>query len=481
MKFLLKRDVLLKSLNLVQGIIEKKNTLPILSNVLLEAKKGKLSIIATDLDLIFYDEINEIKIITEGKTTTSAAVLYDILRKISGNSDINFDLKTENKLSLNADNSDFNLLCLPTDNFPNFADNFDENQVSFNKSSFLSLLNKTKVSISNDDTRHYLNGVYMHLTEAQGRNFLTGVATDSHRLSSSSLEIDKINDFSSLILPRKTVYQLCSILSENSEPILMQVSDNKIKFTIGNIKLISKVIDGRFPDYSKVIPKNNEKVLQVELNKFKNSIERVITVSSDRKEGLKMTISKDSLKLSVNSPNSGEGVENIDPEENTTYFCQWLLEIFPSGCAEDCDQETLDEIEEYMIFCDECLAENNCDEENDDILEPATSIDGQTNEVVEEIKSREETLNETQRVSFKNSLIEGSINLTPSNSNLLENFFCFPEQLTYISPCPSKKASLHTSIILNLKFSSFFKTSPRSIKTLKFKCFCFEVNKDSIV
>ena len=123
MQFVIKRDLLLKSLNFVQGVVEKKNTLPILSNVLLQIKDKKLSIIATDLDIIFYDEITEIKVINEGSTTTSAAILYDILRKISSNSDLNFNLKSENKLSLKSDNSDFNLLCLPTDNFPTFAEN----------------------------------------------------------------------------------------------------------------------------------------------------------------------------------------------------------------------------------------------------------------------------------------------------------------------------------------------------------------------
>ena len=171
MHFIVKRDVLLKSLNFVQGVVEKKNTLPILSNVLLQIKNNKLSIIATDLDLVFYDEISEIKAINEGSTTTSASILYDVLRKISSNAEINFDLKTENKLSLKTSNSDFSLLCLPTDNFPTFSDEFENKEISLNNSKFLKLLNKTKISISNDDTRHYLNGVYLHLTEANGKNF----------------------------------------------------------------------------------------------------------------------------------------------------------------------------------------------------------------------------------------------------------------------------------------------------------------------
>ena len=130
MQFVIKRDVLLKSLNFVQGVVEKKNTLPILSNVLLQLKEKKLSIVATDLDIIFYDEINEVKIINEGSTTTSAAIIFDILRKIPSNSEISFELKSENKLSLKSDNADFNLLCLPTDNFPTFTDEFDGNEIS---------------------------------------------------------------------------------------------------------------------------------------------------------------------------------------------------------------------------------------------------------------------------------------------------------------------------------------------------------------
>ena len=332
MQFVVKRDHLLKSLNSVQGVVEKKNTLPILSNVLLQLKDNKLSIVATDLDIIFYDEISDVKIVTEGSTTTSAAILYDILRKMSSNSEINFELKTENKLSLKSDNSDFNLLCLPTDNFPTFADEFESKEISLDNNKFLKLLNKTRISISNDDTRHYLNGIFLHLTEAHGRNFLTGVATDSHRLSSSSLEIDNISDFTSLILPRKTAFQLCSLLTESTEQLKMQTSENKIKFNLGNTKLISKVIDGKFPDYKKVVPTNNDKTLIVSSNEFINSIERVASVSLDRKEGVKLNINKDNIQLSVNSANSGEGNEKIKAEFNSenlniSFNSKYLIDI----------------------------------------------------------------------------------------------------------------------------------------------------------
>ena len=332
MQFVVKRDILLKSLNFVQGVVEKKNTLPILSNVLLQLKDKKLSIVATDLDIIFYDEIDDVKILKDGSTTTSASILYDILRKISSNTELNFELKSENKLSLKSESADFNLLCLPTDNFPTFADEFEAQEITLNNDRFLKLLNKTRISISNDDTRHYLNGIFIHITEDHNRNFLTGVATDSHRLSSSSLEIDRDIDFNSLILPRKTVFQVCSLLSEVSEQLTMQTSDNKIKFTLGKTKLISKVIDGKFPDYKKVVPTTNDKTLIVSSKDFINSIERVASVSVDRKEGVKLLINKDNVQLSVNSANSGDGNEIIkanfsSDNLNISFNSKYLIDI----------------------------------------------------------------------------------------------------------------------------------------------------------
>ena len=332
MEFSIKRDALLKSLNLAQGIIEKKNTLPILSNVLLKAENGKLFVIATDLDLVFYDEIDQIEIKQEGKTTTSATILYDILRKKSSNSEIYFNLKSENKLSLRADNSDFNLLCLPTENFPNFADDFESSEIIIDKSKFLSLINKTKISISSDDTRHYLNGIFIHLTESQNKSYLTGVATDSHRLSSSSVEIEKGKKFSSLILPKKAVYQLSNLLQESDDKVFMQTTDTKIQFKVGKARLVSKVIDGKFPDYRKVVPISNDKILTVSSKDFINSVERVATVSLDRKEGVKLVLNKDKIKLSVNSTNSGEGNEIINANYNSeeliiSFNSRYLIDI----------------------------------------------------------------------------------------------------------------------------------------------------------
>ena len=332
MQFQIKRDVLLKSLSIAHNIIERKNTLPILSNVLLEIKKNKLHVVATDLDLVFFDEISDFKADKEGSTTTSATVLYDILRKLPSNLNILFNLQNENKLSISAENSKFNLLCLPVDNFPNFSESFKTNGLNINREKLLTLLNKTKIAMSNDETRHYLNGIYIHLTESNKSPYLTGVATDSHRLSSSSIPLQKTEDFRSFILPKKAVFQLCNLLQESKEEVLLHSSDSKIQFQIGNSKIISKIIDGKFPDYKKVVPQNNRKTLTVNAKDFIHSIERVITVSIDRKEGVKIALKKDHIELFVNSSSSGEGKETLKANYNSDdltvgFNSRYLLDI----------------------------------------------------------------------------------------------------------------------------------------------------------
>ena len=332
MQFQIKRDVLLKSLSIAHNIIERKNTLPILSNVLLEIKNNKLNIVATDLDLIFFDEISDFKADKEGSTTTSATVLYDILRKLPSNLDVLFTLQNENKLSISAKNSKFNLLCLPVDNFPNFNESFKTNPVNLDREMLLTLLNKTKISMSNDETRHYLNGIFIHITESDKRSYLTGVATDSHRLSSSSIPLEKIQDFKAFILPKKAVFQLCNLLQDSKEQVLLYSGDSKIQFQIGNSKIISKIIDGKFPDYKKVVPQNNNKTLTVNAKDFIHSIERVITVSIDRKEGAKIALKKDEIQLFVNSSSSGEGKETLKAQYNSDdltvgFNSRYLLDI----------------------------------------------------------------------------------------------------------------------------------------------------------
>ena len=317
MEFSINRDTFLKAISHASGIIERKTTFPILSNILIEAKNSKIKITATDLDIIYFEEISPQELTKEGSTTTSASILYDILRKLKPNSKVELSLQNPNKLKLVSENSKFNLLCLPPNDFPLSEEDVNKNAFEVSSQKLLKLLHKTKISISSDETRHYLNGIYLHKIQSENKSFLCGVATDSHRLSSSSLEIDPSIEIEPIILPKKTIFQLISLLEQSSSSIKISNSKSKIKFEMDSGILISKVIDGRFPEYNKVIPKDNDKVLQIKLEEFKNSIERVTTVSSDRKEGLKVAISKNAVQLSVNNPISGEGIENVGAKFNS--------------------------------------------------------------------------------------------------------------------------------------------------------------------
>ena len=193
MKFNINQQDLQQALNYCQGVIEKRNTLPILSNILLDAQDSKLTITATDLDMIFIHQINNIEVVDEGKTTTTSSIMYDIVRKFSPGKKINLNLTDISKLHLESEKSVFNLNCISPSEFPVSDENFNENQFSIKSKQLLKLLNKCKFSVSNDDTRHYLSGIYFHQTEVEDKNYLTAVATDSHRMSISKIRLEKKN------------------------------------------------------------------------------------------------------------------------------------------------------------------------------------------------------------------------------------------------------------------------------------------------
>ena len=203
MKFNVNQQDLQQALNYCQGVIEKRSTLPILSNILLDVKNSKLKITATDLDLIFIHEISNIEIHEEGQTTTTSSIMYDIVRKFSQGKKINLTLTDPSKLHLESEKSNFNLNCISASEYPLTDENFENNEFSINSKKFLKLLNKCKFSISNDETRHYLSGIYLHQTEVEDKYYLTAVATDSHRMSISKLRLDEKVNFDSVILPKK--------------------------------------------------------------------------------------------------------------------------------------------------------------------------------------------------------------------------------------------------------------------------------------
>ena len=331
MKFSLNQQDLQKSLNYCQGVIEKRSTLPILSNVLLDVSNGKLTITATDLDLIFIHQISNVEIIEEGKTTSTSSTLYDIVRKFSSGSKINFSNPSENKLHLESEKSVFNLNCMSASEFPLTEENFNENEFSLNSKDLLKLLNKCKFSVSNDETRHYLSGIFFHQKEVDNKNFLTAAATDSHRMSISKIRLQNKVQFDQIILPKKTIFQLCSLLEDYEGEVKISNIKSKIKFEIDNSILISKLIDGKFPNYVQVIPKENQKKLEVDLKLFLNSVDRVASVSLDKKDGVKFNLSKNNLDLSVNNTNSGDGKESLsvkfDHELDISFNSRYLIDV----------------------------------------------------------------------------------------------------------------------------------------------------------
>ena len=331
MKFNVNQQDLQQALSYCQGVIEKRSTLQILSNVLLDVSNSKLTITATDLDLIFVNQIINIEVIEEGKTTTTSSTFYDIVRKFSSGKKINLSLSDASKLKLESEKSIFNLNCLSPSEFPLTDENFNDNEFVINSKSLLKLLNKCKFSISNDETRHYLSGIYFHQTEVEDKNYLTAVATDSHRMSVSKIRLEKKINFEPIILPKKTIFQLVTLLDNYDGEVKISNVKSKIKFELNNSILISKLIDGKFPNYIQVIPKNNQKKLEVDLKLFLGSVDRVASVSLDKKDGVKFSLTKDALNLSVNNTNSGDGNETLtvkfDHDLEISFNSRYLLDV----------------------------------------------------------------------------------------------------------------------------------------------------------
>ena len=331
MKFNVNQQDLQQALNYCQGVIEKRSTLPILSNILLDASNSKLTITATDLDLIFIHQLKNVEILDEGKTTTTSSIMYDIIRKLTSGKKINLTLTDVSKLQVESEKSIFNLNCISATEFPLTDENFNENEFIIKSKQLLKLLNKCKFSVSNDETRHYLSGIYFHQTEVEDKNYLTAVATDSHRMSISKIRLDEKIEFDPIILPKKTIFQLCSLLDSYDGDVKVSNLKSKIKFELNNSILISKLIDGKFPNYIQVIPKNNQKKLEIDLKLFLNSVDRVASVSLDKKDGVKFNLSNDTLNLSVNNTNSGDGKETLnvkfDHDLEISFNSRYLIDV----------------------------------------------------------------------------------------------------------------------------------------------------------
>ena len=312
MKTVIERSDLLKALNHVQSVVERRNTIPILSNVLLEAENGVLGLTATDLEIEMRERV-EAEVAQEGAITAPAHMLYDIVRKLPDGAQVELASdETGSRLNLTAGKSSFALQALPKEDFPVMAR--DEMPVAFAlpAKALGRLIDKTRFAISVEETRYYLNGIYLHALEEDGAPLLRAVATDGHRLARVQMERPVgAEAMPAIIIPRKTVGEVQKLLEEEEGEVSLQVSDTKINFAFSNIVLTSKLIDGKFPDYTRVIPSDNDKVLSVDAKSFAQSVDRVSAISSEKSRAVKLELDTDRLGLSVSNPDSGSASDEL--------------------------------------------------------------------------------------------------------------------------------------------------------------------------
>lgn len=310
MRVTVERSFLLKSLGHVHRVVERRNTIPILSNVLLRADGG-LILKATDLDVEVTETVQAV-VEQPGATTVPAQILYDIVRKLPDGAEVSLDSGDGSKLDVKAGRSRFTLQVLPEADFPDLTAGEFPTRFTMPASAMKMLIDRTQFAISTEETRYYLNGIYLHVVTSDGQSYLRAVATDGHRLAQAQIEAPEGSAACpGVIVPRKTVGEIQKLVEEPEADITVEVSDTKIRVTMGSVVLTSKLIDGTFPDYARVIPQGNDKVLKVDCGDFKGAVDRVSTVSSERGRAVKLALSPERLELSVNNPDSGSADEEL--------------------------------------------------------------------------------------------------------------------------------------------------------------------------
>ena len=312
MKFSIERAALLEAVSQAQAVVERRNTIPILANVLMEAEGETVRFKATDLDIEVIDT-GVAQVERAGGTTVSALLLHEIVRKLPDGALVQVEEDGgQGRLNVRAGRSHFQLTTLTREDFPVMASQDYAAEFTVEAKLLRRLLEKTRFAISTEETRYYLNGVYMHVAEGEDGRVLRCVATDGHRLARVDAPLPEgAEEMPGVIVPRKTVDQVRRLLSDDDALIAVSVSETKIRFATPQITLTSKVIDGTFPDYARVIPTQNARKLEVDAKDFAKAVDRVATVSSERSRAVKLSLDEDRLTLSVNAPDSGNAEEEL--------------------------------------------------------------------------------------------------------------------------------------------------------------------------
>ena len=313
MKLKADRAALLKALAHVQSVVEKRNTIPILANVLIAVREGKLTLTATDMEIAVVEELPA-GTTRNGACTAPAGTLYEIVRKLPEGAEVELDHPGgDAPLALRAGRYSTSLVVLPVDDFPSMTAGALPHKFSLSALALRGLIDRTRFAISTEETRYYLNGIYVHATESEGTKVLRAVATDGHRLARVEEPLPEgAGSMPGVIIPRKTVAELRKLLDEVSGEVEVALSDTRILFKVGAVQLTSKLIDGTFPEYERVIPVGNDKILRVGKKDFSDAVGRVAAISSERSRPVKLSLARDLLVLSAASPEQGTATEELD-------------------------------------------------------------------------------------------------------------------------------------------------------------------------
>ncbi len=334
MRLTIERSALLKALSHVQSVVERRNTIPILSNVLLAAQGDTLKLTATDLD-IEISEAAPTEVERAGSTTAPANYLYDFIRKLPESTPIKLDVSGDDpRLFISAGKSRLHLPILPAGDFPSMPSDGFETRFEIEPTELARLIDKTRFAISTEETRYYLNGIFFHtIVNGSGAAMLRGVATDGHRLALADVVAPKgAQGMPGVIVPRKTITELKRLLDDAADMVEIAVSPQKIRFALGDAVLTSKLIDGSFPEYARVIPKGNSKRLKLDNKAFAEAVDRVATVSAERSRSVRLAIEKDKVTLTVNNPDAGVATEDLpadyaDDSMEIGFNARYLLDV----------------------------------------------------------------------------------------------------------------------------------------------------------
>ena len=316
MNFKADRATLLKALAHIQSVAEKRNTIPILANALIRVKGGKLSFTATDMEIAVVEEVAVVEARTDGETTAPAATLYEIVRKLPEGAEVELEQTGgDAPLALRSGRYATSMVTLPVEDFPSMTAGTLPHTFVLPANTLRTMIDRTRFAISTEETRYYLNGIYLHTAEGEDGRVLRAVATDGHRLARvEEPQPEGAEGMPGVIVPRKTVAELRKLLDEAAGEVGIGLSDTRIQFRVGSIQLTSKLIDSTFPEYERVIPKDNDKVLRVENSRFANAVGRVAAISSERQRPVKLTLSRDLLVLSATSPEQGSATEELNDD-----------------------------------------------------------------------------------------------------------------------------------------------------------------------